>query len=135
MANQFPHASFVSISDNQRSPLPNLNWVGTVYHGMPANILKAQFTPGDYLAFLGRITPEKGSETAIRIAQSVRMPLKIAAKVPRAGNRYFRERIEPMLTDKNVEFVGEVDDRAKQSFLGNQQLCCSPSTGLNRSGS
>jgi len=59
MANQFPHASFVSISDNQRSPLPNLNWVGTVYHGMPANILKAQFTPGDYLAFLGRITRKK----------------------------------------------------------------------------
>jgi glycosyltransferase involved in cell wall biosynthesis len=67
---------------------------------------------------LGRITPEKGPETAIRVAQSVRMPLKIAAKVPRAGNRYFRERIEPMLIDKNVEFIGEVDDRAKQSFLG-----------------
>jgi glycosyltransferase involved in cell wall biosynthesis len=119
MANRFPHASFVSVSDNQRSPLANLNWVGTVYHGMPANILKAQFTPGDYLAFLGRITPEKGPETAIRVAQSVRMPLKIAAKVPRAGNRYFRERIEPMLIDKSVEFIGEVDDRAKQSFLGN----------------
>jgi glycosyltransferase involved in cell wall biosynthesis len=119
MADRFPDAWFVSISENQRRPLPNLNWIGTVHHGMPANVLEAQFTPGGYLAFLGRIAPEKGPEAAIRIAQAARMPLRIAAKTPRTGNRYFRERIEPLLTDKSIEFIGEVDDDRKQTFLSN----------------
>ena len=87
---RFPNAAFVSISENQRIPLPQANWVGTVYHGLPPDLLRPSFEPGSYLAFLGRLTAEKGPEPAIRIARAVGMPLQIAAKVPRGETTLFQ---------------------------------------------
>jgi glycosyltransferase involved in cell wall biosynthesis len=114
---EFPEAHFVSISDNQRVPLAHANWCGTVYHGLPAGQYCPSFRPGTYLAFLGRLTSDKGPEEAIRIARAARMPLRIAAKVPRAETGYFKEHVEPHVDGKQVQIVGEVNDRAKQSFL------------------
>jgi len=113
-----PRTPLVSISDNQRTPLPDLNWLGTVYHGMPPDALKPCYKPDGYLAFLGRITPDKGPEAAIRLAKAAGRPLRIAAKIPRGENRYFKERIEPLLNGNEIEFVGEVNDRDKEEFLG-----------------
>ncbi len=114
---RFPAAPFVSISQNQRIPLPGANWIGTVYHGLPQGLFRPSFEPGSYLAFLGRLTAEKGPESAIRIARAVRMPLQIAAKVPRGDTAFFRERIEPQVDGKQVRLIGEVNDHAKQGFL------------------
>ena len=116
---QFPGAPFVSISNNQRLPLPQAHWLGTVYHGLPPRSLRPSFVPGKYLAFLGRLVAEKGPEVAIRIARQVGMPLRIAAKIPRGEKGYFAQSIEPQVDGKNVQLVGEVDDRAKQEFLAN----------------
>jgi glycosyltransferase involved in cell wall biosynthesis len=113
----FPDAPFVSISDNQRLPVPQLNWLGTVYHGMPPDTLAPSLETDGSLAFLGRITPEKGPDIAIRWAQAAGRPLRIAAKIPRGESRYFKERLQPLLDGDNVEFVGEVDERGKQMFL------------------
>jgi hypothetical protein len=115
----FGDAPFVSISQSQRAPLPGLNWLATIHHGMPADLLKLSEQPEGYLAFLGRITPEKGPDVAIRMAHGAGLPLRIAAKVPRGENRYFNETIKPLLDENNVRFVGEVNDRQKQAFLGN----------------
>ena len=114
---QFPDAPFISISDNQRFPLGDANWLGTVYHGLPPRSLQPSFAPGNYLAFLGRLTPEKGPEAAIRIAQAVGMPLRIAAKLPRAETRYFKKALEPLIDGEHIRLVGEVDEHAKQPFL------------------
>jgi len=114
---QFPDAGFVSISNNQREPLRDLRWLRTVYHGLPANYLRASAEPGRYLAFLGRLTAEKGPHDAIRIAKAVGMQLRIAAKIPRGERRYFTERLQPLIDGDQVQLVGEVDDHAKQDFL------------------
>jgi glycosyltransferase involved in cell wall biosynthesis len=114
----FPQAPFVSISDNQRAPLPDANWLATVYHGMPPTLLEPCYGPDRYLAFLGRIAPEKGPEMAIRLARESARPLRIAAKVPRGESRYFKERIEPLIDGASVEFIGEVGDNTKVNFLG-----------------
>jgi glycosyltransferase involved in cell wall biosynthesis len=116
-ARSFPGASFVSISASQRTPLPDVQWIGTVYHGLPPDTLSPSFEPGQYLAFLGRIAPDKGPDIAIRLARDAGKPLRMAAKVPRSENRYFKEHIEPLLGDDNVAFVGEVDERGKGPFL------------------
>jgi glycosyltransferase involved in cell wall biosynthesis len=116
---RFPGAPFVSISQSQRTPLPDLHWLATIHHGMPADLLAFSEQPEGYLAFLGRITAEKGPDIAIRVARAAGLPLRIAAKVPRAENRYFNETIKPLLDGNNVRFVGEVNDRQKQAFLGN----------------
>ena len=92
---QFPDAAFVSISNNQREPVPDLRWLQTVYHGLPVHCLRASTRPGSYLAFLGRLTAEKGPHVAIRIAKAVGMQLRIAAKIPRGEQRYFTEQIKP----------------------------------------
>jgi glycosyltransferase involved in cell wall biosynthesis len=115
----FPSKPVVSISDAQRAPLPSVNWLGTVYHGLPEDLYTFRETPGTYLAFLGRISPEKGVEQAIAIAQQVGMPLKIAAKIDQADREYFREVVRPLL-QKNalVEYVGEVGGDNKDTFLG-----------------
>jgi len=118
LVQHFPDAPFVSISDNQREPLAKANWLGTVYHGLPAQSLRPSLDPGSYLAFLGRITPEKGPEAAINIAQASGLPLRIAAKIPRGERRYFTERIEPKVDGDRIQIVGEVNDKAKQDFLG-----------------
>ena len=117
LVGQFPDAPFISISDNQRVPLPAAQWKGTVYHGLPLGSFRPSYVQGRYLAFLGRITAEKGPETAIRIAQAAGMPLRIAAKIPRAEHGYFTERIKPMIDGDGVELVGEVDEQTKQDFL------------------
>jgi glycosyltransferase involved in cell wall biosynthesis len=117
MIRVFPSAPYVSISGNQRIPFAGAKWLGTVYHGMPKSLLKPTFRPGQYLAFLGRLTHEKGALAAIRIAQATGMPLRIAAKVPRDHRSYFKEHLEPLIDGKNIQLVGEVDDRLKQGFL------------------
>ena len=116
---RWPRFPLVSISDSQRRPLRFANWRGTVHHGMPESLLP--FSPdaaGGYLAFLGRISPEKRPDRAIAIARAAGMPLRIAAKVDDADRRYFHERIEPLLDDPLVEFVGEIGDAGKARFLG-----------------
>ena len=110
----------VSISDHQRRPIAWANWQQTILHGMPLSVLLPPAAPsGDYLAFLGRISPEKRPDRAIEIARLAGLPLKIAAKVDAADKRYFHEVIEPMLADGGVEFIGEIDDAGKPEFLGN----------------
>jgi glycosyltransferase involved in cell wall biosynthesis len=115
----FGDAPFVSISDAQRVPLPHARWVGTVHHGMPKDLLKPKLTPEGYLAFLGRITPEKGPETAISLARAAGIPLKIAAKVDRVDQAYFDCRVSPLIDGKAVEFIGEIAEQQKVEFLGN----------------
>ncbi|CCD86266.1 conserved protein of unknown function [Bradyrhizobium sp. ORS 285] len=117
VVDRFQDACFVSISDHQRRPLAGAKWCGTVYHGLPIEQFSASFAPGSYLAFLGRLTADKGPEDAIRIARAARMPLRIAAKIPRAEGGYFREKIEPQIDGKQIQLVGEVGDDAKQPFL------------------
>jgi glycosyltransferase involved in cell wall biosynthesis len=115
----FPEAPFVSISNNQRLPLPGAHWLGTVYHGLPADSLHARFESGSYLAFLGRLTKEKGPEDAMRIARDAGMPLRIAAKVPKGERSYFKEQLEPKIDGREVQLTGEVNDQTKEEFLAN----------------
>jgi glycosyltransferase involved in cell wall biosynthesis len=114
----FPMMPVVSISQDQRTPLPWLNWQGTVYHGLPEHLYTFQEGPGSYLAFLGRIAPEKRVDQAIAIAKQVRMPLKIAAKVDQVDRAYFEASIQPLLQDSLVDYIGEIGDHEKDAFLG-----------------
>lgn len=116
---EFSEQPVVSISNSQRSPLPFANWVGTVYHGLPAEEYQFHARPGEYLAFLGRISPEKRCDWAIEIASRVGMPLKIAAKVDKVDREYFETEIKPLLDRPGVEFIGEVGGVDKCDFLGN----------------
>jgi glycosyltransferase involved in cell wall biosynthesis len=116
----YRHMPLISISNMQREPMPSgVNWLTTVYHGLPAEICPFNATGGDYLAFLGRISPEKRPDRAIEIAKRAGVKLKIAAKVDNADLGYFREVIEPLLDDPLIEFIGEIDDTQKCAFLGN----------------
>ncbi len=115
--NMFPNAPVVSISDSQRRPLPQANFVDTVRHGLPANLLTPRGEPQGYLAFLGRIAPEKCPDRAIHIAQASGMPIKLAAKVDVADKVYFERNIRALLDLPNVEMVGEINDRQKPDFL------------------
>lgn len=115
---EFAEIPLVSISDAQRRPLPWANWAGTVHHGLP-DYYAPRFEPGQYLAFLGRIAPEKRPDQAIEVAKRVGIPLKIAAKVDPADEAYFRAEIEPMLRHPLIEFVGEITDDEKEEFVGN----------------
>jgi len=115
----FRHMPLVSISQAQREPLPHANFVATVHHGIPAHLQAPEFDgQGGYAAFLGRISPEKRPDCAIRIARAAGIPLKIAAKVDKVDEAYFRREIEPLLDGPGVEFVGEINEREKQEFLG-----------------
>lgn len=116
---QFDRLPLVSISQSQRRPVGRVNWVGNVYHGLPLNLYHLRAGHGDYLAFLGRISPEKRPDRAIRIALKVGMKLKIAAKVDEVDRSYFESQIEPMLHNTTVEFLGEIDETQKNEFLGN----------------
>jgi len=115
---EFREMPVVSISNCQREPLPRANWQATVYHGVPADMYQFRADPGSYLAFLGRISPEKRVDRAIKIARQVQIPLKIAAKVDRVDKDYFEGVIEPLLRDSLVEFVGEIGEGEKDEFLG-----------------
>jgi glycosyltransferase involved in cell wall biosynthesis len=116
---RFSDMPVVSISDAQREPLPNVNWQGTVYHGLPERQYTFHEQTGKYLAFLGRISPEKGVDRAIEIASRAGIPLKIAAKVDRADQEYFDSIIRPLLDNPLVEFIGEIGYPDKDEFLGN----------------
>ena len=116
---EFDDLPFVSISNDQRRPIPHANYAATVYHGLPKDLLHPNFAPKDgYLAFLGRIAPEKRPDRAIAIARATGMPLKIAAKVDRVDEAYFRESIHPLLNQPGIEFIGEINDQEKSKFLG-----------------
>jgi glycosyltransferase involved in cell wall biosynthesis len=116
---EFADMPLVSISDNQRRPLPAANWVGTVHHGLPAGVCPFNPAPrGDYFAFLGRVSPEKGLERAIAIACATGVRLRIAAKVDAADREYFRKSIVPALGGP-VEYLGELGEGEKAEFLGN----------------
>jgi len=116
--NTFASSPFVSISDSQRRPVPNLNWVRTVLHGMPADLLTPQPVKQEYGAFLGRISPEKGVDRAIKIAMKAGLKLKIAAKVDNADKEYYDTLIKPLITgNPDVEFIGEINDAQKPAFL------------------
>jgi len=108
----------VSISDNQRRPLPHAHWVGTVHHGLPQTLLNLNGKPAGYLAFLGRISPEKRLDRAIEIAHRAGLPLRIAAKVDRADRDYFDREIKHLLRQPHVEYLGEIGESEKQDFLG-----------------
>jgi glycosyltransferase involved in cell wall biosynthesis len=113
----FDTAPVISISNAQRQPLPQAKWLGTVYHGLPENLYTPQPVEPRYLAFLGRISPEKRVDTAIRIAQRCGLPIRIAAKVDEADREYFEREIKPLFEQPNVEYVGEISDAQKAEFL------------------
>lgn len=114
----FSRMPVISISLAQREPLDEVNWVGNVYHGLPADLHPLSEKPGDYLAFLGRISPEKRPDRAIRIAVRAGMKLKIAAKIDKVDREYFESQIKPMLKRPGIEYIGEISDSEKSSFLG-----------------
>ena len=124
--NTFPHAPVVSISDSQRRPLPQANFVATVLHGLPEKLLTPQTGGQSYLAFLGRIAPEKSPDRAIHIARACGMKLKIAAKVDRVDQHYFDSVIRPLLTGDDVELIGEISDREKPAFLSGAHALLMP---------
>ena len=123
----FSHMPLVSISDHQRKPVPPVNWMGTVYHGLPERQFREGEGKGGYLAFLGRICSDKGPVEAIEIARLAGMKLKIAAKVDPVDQAYFDDLIAPLLAKSpHVEFIGEIDDSRKQEFLGNAEALLFP---------
>ena len=123
---EFRDEPVVSISTSQRTPIPWANWQGTVYHGLPDDLYSFRPAPGSYLAFLGRISPEKRVDRAIEIAKRVGMPLRIAAKVDAVDEEYFQTAIEPLLEHPLIEFVGEIGDAEKDEFLGNASMLLFP---------
>jgi glycosyltransferase involved in cell wall biosynthesis len=123
----FRDMPLVSISHAQRQPIATANFVGTVHHGVPADLYEPKVQArGGYAAFLGRISPEKGPVDAIRIARALGVPLKIAAKVDAADEIYFRDQVQPLLDGEGIEFVGELDDRHKGDFLRNASVLLFP---------
>jgi glycosyltransferase involved in cell wall biosynthesis len=122
----YAHTPFVSISDHQRLPIPQLNWARTILHGMPAKRLKPLEVERDYFAFLGRVSPEKGLDRAIRIAAAAGVKLKVAAKVDNADKEYFDREIKPLLSVGKVEFIGEISDAEKPEFLSGAQALLFP---------
>ena len=123
----WPHFRVASISDRQRAPLPNVNWAATVQHGVPSDLFRVSPTSGEgYLAFLGRISPEKRVDRAIALASRAGCRLKIAAKVDATDDAYFHDQIEPLLDNPLVEFIGEIGDADKSEFLGNASALLFP---------
>jgi glycosyltransferase involved in cell wall biosynthesis len=117
---RWPQFPLVSISDDQRAPIPEASWIATIQHGLAQSLFDFTPVPTDpYLAFLGRISPEKRPDRAIAIAKRSGLRLKIAAKVDAVDRAYFHETIEPLLDDPLIEFVGEIGDEQKSAFLGN----------------
>ena len=114
---RFGEMPVVSISHDQRKSLPHANFVATIHHGIPADLHRPSFEQGRYLAFLGRISPEKRPDRAIRIARAAGIPLKIAAKVDKVDEDYFRNDILPLIDGPGVEFIGEINEREKTKFL------------------
>jgi len=128
---EYEEVPLVSISDNQRLPFPDANWQATVYHGLPRSLHTFRSRPDNYLAFLGRISPEKRLDRAIEIARLSGRHLKVAAKIYPEEREYFAQVIEPLLAQSHsfVEFVGEVGGQEKDEFLEARPLCCFRSIG------
>jgi len=123
----FSEMPLVSISNGQRRQIATANLVATVHHGIPTNLHEPIYNPrGGYVAFLGRISPEKRPDRAIRIARTLGIPLKIAAKVDKVDEPYFREQIAPLLGDPGVEFIGEINEHNKTDFLGEARALLFP---------
>jgi len=123
----YPHMPLISVSDKQRTPMPKpVNWLATVYHGLPPEICPFNPAGGDYLAFLGRISAEKRPDRAIEIAIKAGMKLKIAAKVDNNDLAYFKDVIEPMLRHPLIEFIGEIDETQKCDFIGKARALLFP---------
>jgi glycosyltransferase involved in cell wall biosynthesis len=116
---EFREMPVVSISDSQREPLPQANWQATVHHGLPQDLLRFRPEPGEYLAFIGRFSPEKRADRAIEIARRAGLPLKLAAKVDAVDKAYFESKIKPLLDDPFIEYIGEIGEDEKDEFLGN----------------
>ncbi|MBI5278121.1 MAG: glycosyltransferase family 4 protein [Burkholderiales bacterium] len=123
---RFHSHPLVSISDSQRAPLPWANWLATVHHGLPLDLYTFHPRAQDYFAFVGRISPEKRCDRAIEIAIACNTPLRIAAKVDAADRQYYRQAIEPLLDHPLVTFIGEIDDAAKDDFVGNAKALLAP---------
>lgn len=123
---EFSDLPLVSISDQQRTPLPSANWVATVQHGLPEHLYSFQPEPEAYIAFVGRICPEKRPDRAIEIAKHTGIPLKIAAKVDKVDEQYFESEIKPLLDSPLIEFVGEVDEPEKNRLLGGARALLFP---------
>ena len=115
---EYAEMPLTSISNAQRKPLSWANWVANVYHGLPRGLFTPRAQAGEYLAVVGRISPEKRVDRAIRIALRAGMPLKIAAKVDKPDREYFTQVIEPMLREPSVEFLGEISEPQKNELLG-----------------
>jgi glycosyltransferase involved in cell wall biosynthesis len=115
---RFREMPLVSISDDQRKPLPHAKFMTTIHHGIPADLHRPSLKKGKYFAFLGRISPEKRPDRAIRIARAAGIPLKIAAKVDKVDEEYFRREILPLIDGPGAEFIGEINEREKTKFLG-----------------
>jgi glycosyltransferase involved in cell wall biosynthesis len=116
---EYKEMPLISISDFQRRPLPNVNWKGTIYHGLPLGLYNGYEKPGKYLAFVGRISPEKRVDRAIDIAKRTGIPLKIAAKVGKGDEEYFENSIKQLLDHPLIEFIGEIGEKDKNEFMGN----------------
>jgi glycosyltransferase involved in cell wall biosynthesis len=123
---EFDDMPVVSISDAQRAPLPAARWVSTVYHGLPPERYAFHERAGSYLAFLGRISPEKRVDRAIEIASKLGMSLKIAAKIDSVDRAYFEEHVAPLLDTRFVEYLGEIGEEDKPEFLGNAHALLFP---------
>jgi glycosyltransferase involved in cell wall biosynthesis len=123
---EFSEMPLVSISDQQRKPLPFANWIATVQHGIPEELYSFRSDPEDYVAFVGRICPEKRPDRAIEIAKRVEMPLKIAAKVDKVDEQYFETEIKPLLDSSLIEFIGEVNEPEKNVLLGGARALLFP---------
>ncbi len=123
---EFSDVPLISISDAQRQPLPMANWISTIHHGLPETLLEFHPDPEPYLAFLGRISPEKRVDRAIAIATALGWKLRIAAKIDPADVEYFERDIQPLLANPLVEFIGEIDERQKNTFLGRARALVFP---------
>ncbi len=123
---QFNRVPLISVSNAQRNPLTMANWRATVYHGLPEDLYRFHPRSGGYLAFLGRISPEKRPDRAIEIARRTGLPLKIAAKVDKVDEAYFNAEIKALLAQPNIEFIGEIGDREKEQFLGDARALLVP---------
>ncbi|HEX7779586.1 MAG TPA: glycosyltransferase family 4 protein [Vicinamibacterales bacterium] len=123
---EYTDMALVSISDAQRQPLPHARWLATVHHGLPADLFTLQPTPGRYLAFLGRISPEKRVDRAIEIARRAGLPLRVAAKIDESDRAYFEGEIAPLFELPFVEYIGEIGESEKQAFLGGARALLFP---------